>query len=106
MNNSPNNLRERWKQQDGAGVLWVSFETFFIQRLNLCDITFIWKRGEEFDERLQILAIGVQSIFESSLRNLHARLSTPVALFDLNSFNIFKIDTELNFSNLSFFHGS
>ena len=31
-------------------------------------------------ERLQILAISVQSIFEASLRNLPARLSTPVAL--------------------------
>ena len=31
-------------------------------------------------ERLQILAIGVQSVFEPCLRNLPARLSTPVAL--------------------------
>ena len=54
-------------------------------------------------KRLQILAIGVQSIFEPSLRNLPARLSTPVALLLLNFFNIFRSDTELTFSNLSFF---
>ena len=57
-------------------------------------------------EILQILAIGVQSIFEPSLGNLTARLSIPVALLVLNSFNIFIIDAELTFSNLSFFHGS
>ena len=57
-------------------------------------------------ERLQILAIDAQSIFEPSLRNLPARLSVPVALQVLNSFNIFRIDTEITFSNLSFFHGS
>ena len=56
-------------------------------------------------ESLQILAIGVQSIFEPYLRNLPARLSTLVALLGLNSFNIFRIDTELTFSQLSFFHG-
>ena len=50
-------------------------------------------------ERLQILAIGVQSVFEPSLRNLPARVSTAVALLVLNSFNIFRIDTELTFSN-------
>ena len=54
-------------------------------------------------ERLQILAIVVQSIFEPSLRNLLARLSITVALLVLNSFNILRIDTELTFSNLSFF---
>ena len=43
-------------------------------------------------ERLQILAIGVQSISEPSLRNLPTRLSIPVALLVLNSFNIFRID--------------
>ena len=52
---------------------------------------------------LQILAIGVQSISEPSLRKLPARLSTPVALLLLNFFNIFRSDTELTFSNLSFF---
>ena len=54
-------------------------------------------------ERLKILAIGVQSIFEPSLRNPPARLSTSEALLVLNSFNIFRIDTELTFSNLSLF---
>ena len=49
-------------------------------------------------ERLQILAIGVQSIFEPSLRSLPARLSTTAALLVLNSFNIFIIVTELTFS--------
>ena len=44
-------------------------------------------------ERIQVLAIGVQSIFEPSLRNLPARLSTPVAFLLLNSFDIFRIDT-------------
>ena len=39
----------------------------------------------------------------SGLRNLPARLSTIVALLVLNSFNSFKIDTELTFSNLSWF---
>ena len=54
-------------------------------------------------ERLQILATGVQSISEPSLRNHPARLSTSVALLVLNSFNIFRIDNELIFSNSSFF---
>ena len=40
-------------------------------------------------ERSQILDIGVQSVFELSLRNLPARLSTSKALLLLNSFNIF-----------------
>ena len=58
-------------------------------------------------ERLQILAIGVQSVFEPSLRNFPARLSTPVALLVLNSCNIFRINTELTFSILIlFFHGN
>ena len=48
-------------------------------------------------ERLQILAIDVQSVFEPSLRNLPAKFSTPVALIILNFFNSFRIDTELTF---------
>ena len=48
-------------------------------------------------ERLQILPVGVQSIFEPSLTKLPVRLPTPVALLVLNSFNIFKIDTEVTF---------
>ena len=54
-------------------------------------------------ERLQILVTGVQSILEPSLRNLPVRLSTPIALLVLNSFNIYRIDTELTFINLRFF---
>ena len=54
-------------------------------------------------ERLQILPVGVQSIFEPSLTKLSVRLSTPVALLVLNSFNIFKIDTEVTFSYSSIF---
>ena len=42
-------------------------------------------------------------MFGPSLRKLRARLSAPVVLLALNSFNIFRIDTELTFSNLSFF---
>ena len=58
-------------------------------------------------ERLQILAIGVQkNVSEPSFRNLPARLSSPVSLLVINSFIIFRIDTEVTFSNLSFFHGS
>ena len=49
-------------------------------------------KGVSLMERLQILAIGLQSIFEPSLRDLPSRLSTPVALLVLNSFNIFRID--------------
>ena len=58
----------------------------------------IYLSGKEasLTERLQVLAIGVQSIFQPS------RLSTPAALFVLHSFNIFRIDTELTFSNLVF----
>ena len=48
-------------------------------------------------ERLQILAIGIQSVFEPSLRNLPARLSISVALLVLNSFNVFKIGTKLTY---------
>ena len=54
-------------------------------------------------ERLQIVATDVQSVFEPSLRNLPAKLSTPVALIILNFFNSFRIDTELTFSILSLF---
>ena len=53
--------------------------------------------------RLQILATCVQSVFEPSLRNRPTRLSIPVAMLDLNSSNIFKIDTELSFSNIIYF---
>ena len=44
-------------------------------------------------ERLQILVVGVQCIFEPFLRNLPVRLFTTVGLLVLNSFNIFRIDT-------------
>ena len=54
-------------------------------------------------EILQILAIGVHSITEPSLRNLPAGLSTPAALLVLSSFIIFRIDPELTFSSLSLF---
>ena len=49
---------------------------------------------------MAVLAIGVQSVFEASLKNLPARLSIPVALLILNSINIFRINAELTFSNL------
>ena len=65
-----------------------------------------WKE-ESLMETVQVLAIGVQSIFQPSLRNLPARLSTPVALLVLNSFSFFRIYTEQTFSVSSFlFHGS
>ena len=51
MNNSLYNLRDKWKQRDGPEVLWDSFETFFIERLNLCDFIFFWERGE-FDGKI------------------------------------------------------
>ena len=54
-------------------------------------------------ERLQILSVGVQSILELFLRNLHTRFFTPVVLLVLNSFNILRIYTELTFSNLRVF---
>ena len=40
---------------------------------------------------------------EASLMERLSRLPTPVALLALNSFNIFRIDAELTFPNLSFF---
>ena len=83
-----------------AGARWARFATVFIQRLNFCDFAFILERSE-FDGK-----IGIQSLFEPSLRNLPVRLSTPVALLVLNSFNIFRINTELTFSNFSFFRES
>ena len=55
MNNSLYNLRDKWEQRGGPEVLWVSFETFFMQRLNLCDFTFIWERGE-FDGKITNLS--------------------------------------------------
>ena len=55
MNNSLYNLRDKWKQRDGPKVLWVSFETFFMQRLNLCDFTFIWETGG-FDGKIANLS--------------------------------------------------
>ena len=83
-------------------VLWVSFETF-IQRLNFCDFNFLHLSGKEASlmERLEVLAIGAQSVFELLLRNLPARLSNPMALLVSNFFNILRIDTELTFSKLS-----
>ena len=57
-------------------------------------------------ERLQVLAIGVQIVFEPSLRNFPTRLSTPVVLLVLNSFNVFRIDTELTFPNSNFLNES
>ena len=57
-------------------------------------------------DRLQILAIGVQRMFEPSLRDPSAILSPPVALLVLRFFNIFRIDNEPTFSSLIFFHGS
>ena len=50
-------------------------------------------------ERSQILDIGVQSVFELSLRNLPARLSTSKALLLLNSFNIFKLTMNYSTAN-------
>ena len=44
MNNSLYNLREKWQQRDGPEILWFSFETFLIQRINFCD--FAWERGK------------------------------------------------------------
>ena len=55
MNNSRYNLRDKRKQRDGPEALWVSFETFFIQGLNLCNFTFIWERGE-FDGNITNLS--------------------------------------------------
>ena len=77
-------------------VLWVSFEKGLIfVTLHLSG------KGASLMERLGILAIGAQSVFELLLRNLPARLSNPMALLVSNLFNIFRIDTELTFSKLS-----
>ena len=55
-------------------------------------------------ERLQILAIDVQSVFEPSLRNLPAKFFYPSSFdYFINLFNSFRIDTELTFSILSLF---
>ena len=51
MNNSLYNLRDKCKQRNGPEILWVTFETFFVQRLNFCDFAFIWERGE-FDGKI------------------------------------------------------
>ena len=93
MNNSLYNLKDNWKERDGSEGLWVSFETFFIQRLNFCDFAFIWERGE-FDEKI----INPSYRFTKCIRVVFKK-----ALFVLNFFNIFRIDTELTFSNVSFF---
>ena len=55
MKNSLYNLTDKLQQRDGLEVLWVSFETFFIQRLNFCDFSFIWERSE-FDEKVKNLS--------------------------------------------------
>ena len=59
----------------------------------------LFRKEASLMEKFQILVIGLQSVFEPTLTNLPARLSTPVTLWVLNSFNIFRIDTELTFSN-------
>ena len=102
MNNSLYNLKNKWQQRDGPEVLWVSFETFLYKGLTF-ETLHLSGKETSLMERLQILPIGVQSVFEPSLRNLLARLSTPVALFVLNSFNISRIDTELILLHLRFF---
>ena len=96
MNDSLYNLGDKRKQQDSPDVLWVSSET------NAKFLRHLPGKEETLMERLQILTAGAQRVFKPSLRNLPARLSTPVALLVLNSF-IFRISTELTFSNLSFF---
>ena len=53
-------------------------------------------------ERLQFLAISVKYIW-AIFKKPPARLYTTVALLVLNSFSIFRTDTELTFSNLSVF---
>ena len=78
MNNPLYNLRDKWKQRDESEVLWVSFETLLYNGLIFATL-YLSGKEESLMERLQILAIGVQSIFEPTLRNLPATLSTPVA---------------------------
>ena len=90
MDNSLCNLRDKWKPRNGSEV----FKTTFIQRLNICDFTFIWERSE-FHGKITNLSYSIRSVFEPSLRNLPTRLSTIVALLVLNFFNIFEIETEL-----------
>ena len=99
MNNSFYNLRDKWKQRDGPEVLWSVLRPFLYKGLIFATLHLSGKEASLM-ERLQILAIGVQGIFEPSLRNLPARLFIPVALFVLSFFNIFRIDTELTSSNL------
>ena len=104
MNNSRYNLRDKWQQRDRPEVLWVIFESFLYKGLILATLC-----GKEVSlmEILKILAMVVHGVFEPFWRKLPARLSTQVALLLLNFFNIFRIDTELTFSNLIFFfHGS
>ena len=48
--------------RDGSEVLWVSFETFFIQWLIFAALHLSGKETRLM-ERVEILAIGVQSIF-------------------------------------------
>ena len=90
---------------EAARWAWSSLGQFwdlFYTKIYLCDFIFIWERASMM-ERLQILAIGVQSIFELSLRNLLIIFSTSVALLVLNSFSILRIDAKVTFSNISFF---
>ena len=96
MKNSFHNLRDKWKQRDGPEVSRVSFEIILYKDLIFATLHSFEKKGSLM-ERLQILAIGVQSVFEPSLRNLAARLSISVALLVLNSFNVFKIGTKLTY---------
>ena len=53
--------------------------TLIVNGLNFATLHLSGK-GASLMKRLEILAIGVQSVFQPSLRNLPARLSTPVAL--------------------------
>ena len=74
MNNPLYNLRDKWKQRDGSEVL----RPFLYKGLIFATLHLSGKEASLM-ERLQILAIGVQSIFEPTLRNLPTTLSTPVA---------------------------
>ena len=98
-------IRSIISEKSGSSEMGLKFFGSVLRPFLYKGLIFATLHGKEASlmEILQILAIVVQSVFEPSSRNFPARLSTPVAFLVLNSFNIFRIDTELTFSNLSLF---
>ena len=102
INNTLWKLQKSGSNEIGLKFFWLVLRPFLYKVLTYATLHSFGKE-QSLMERLPMFVIGVKSIFEPSLRNLPVRLSIPVVFLILNSLNIFRIDTEQTFPNLSFF---